>query len=220
MKSEFYIWATSRYSLWELSQALRKLNVSHTIEGAKKSTIKSVDLGFKQPREVHLTSRVDGYKAEAVNFISASVGALADTNFRPFPDSDLNVAIRAILTEGKPIRPQIVVRDAANYVESLARPSLLNKIQTEINRIQPYALRKQTQVWVLEFFNNEISLRELRYRLERSTKTEALFPIVKEGVSLRDAVVRLKRESVTDVAAATGHSAFELMYLIKANRST
>lgn len=216
--SEVLVWGTSKYSLWELSQALRALRVSHSVDSPLQKKRKQVRLGFAQPKTVHLTSNLDGLVLDAVNLVSAALGALVDTNFKPFPDSDLETALKQILVEGTGIVPKRVKRDAANYVENLAKPSLLNKMQTEINRIQPYDLRKQVQGWTLDYFNHRLSIRAMMRLLERSSKTERLKPMFKEGIALREAVGLLKTKPIEIVEKETGFSSFELLYLTKAKR--
>lgn len=217
--TEFHVWATSRYSLWDLSLALRTLNVTHTVESEYSRKIKRVNMRKPQPMAVHLTYKLDGFQSDAVNFISAAVGALVDTNFKSFPSPDLESSLKQILTTSVPIVPAIIKRDAANYVENLAKPSLLNTLQTEVNRIQPYDLRKKVQAKALDFFNSRISIRDMVLFLESSMKTERLLPLFRAGVPLRKAVAMLKISTVAEVESATGFSSFELLYLTKAGKA-
>jgi hypothetical protein len=216
-KKKVCIYATSRYSLYEISVALRSLKVSHTIDPeAKHRPVKVVDLGYEQPLPVRLSPRVSGYCETGVNFISASVAELKDTNFTPFHSGSLAASLRAMLVEQHKITPTILSRDANSYVDSLAKPSMLNHLQTEVYKIQPYALRKEVQALVLEYFNSKISIKSAKQQLQRSMKTERFVKIFQDMLPLRLAVAELKTKPVELVEKETGFSAFELLYLTKA----
>jgi hypothetical protein len=208
------IWGTGKHSLWEISAALRALRVSHTVQPFERHLpARLIDMKFPQPTAVHLTQRVDGFKHGAVNFISASVAELTDTNFPSFPHKDLEHALKQMLRSDEAVVPVIITRDAANYVGALAQPSLLNKMQTEMNRIQPYSLRKEVKALSLAYFNSTVSIRETMRILERSMKTERLKESFKLAQPLREAVAQLKHKSMEEVAAETGFSTFDLRYL-------
>jgi hypothetical protein len=171
---------------------------------------------FDQPMPVHVSDSVKDYRAKTVNFIVASLAELSLTNFTSLQIEDnLLSSLKAALTKPVFIKPTFKVLTSMDYVNQVAKPSLLNKIQTEIYKIQPYALRKQTQVIVLDYFNNRISQRQLKQMMSNNLKQEAILPLLMQAQSLRDAVARLGKETVEEVAASTGHPTFELLYLSK-----
>lgn len=218
VKSEIRIWGTANYSAWDISTVLRKLRVAHTIDsGEKHCPQKVVQPGLEVPK-VHVSPRVAGYRVGVVNFISASVAELSDTNFLPLVSTDLEAAVCHALRSPQAIVPDVKVWDASSYVDVIAHPSILNKIQTEVYRIQPYTLRKEIQALVLEFFNSRVGVRETMHILEKSVKTEKLKPVFKAALPLRAAVAMLKSKTAEQVAADTGFSAFELLYLTKAKK--
>jgi hypothetical protein len=100
----------------------------------------------------------------------------------------------------------------------VAKPSLLNFIQTEMYKINPYALRKQTQAMILQFFNSQVATTTMIRFLQRSLKQDTLIPLIYQGVPLREAVARLKNETIEDVAKTSGYSTFELLYLSKVRK--
>lgn len=210
------IWATGKHSLWDISTVLRSLNVTHTIAPeARHLPCRVIKMGFPQPIAVHLAQRVDGYRLNAVNFISASVAELSDTNFMAFPHPDLEQALKKMLRSSEAVTPMIRKRTAADYVKELAQPSILQNVQSEVYRIQPYALQKETKALVLDFFNSRISVRDTMHQLEKSMKTERLKELFKAAMPLRLAVAQLKFKPVEVVAAETGVSAFDLRYLTR-----
>lgn len=209
----YRIHATPRYSPWEISQALASLRVTHTVTSNRRTV--RVNRRLAQPLAVHVTDDICGYRKGAVNFIVASLAELELTNFTPLTQKPLEAAIKEALLVKTTIVPEVRNLSAIDYVNMVAKPSLLNKIQTEIYKIQPYGLRKQTQALVLDYLNSRISKKGLRNALSNNLKHEALLPLVLSAESLRNAVARLAKETPEVIAADTGHPTFELLYLSK-----
>lgn len=212
----YRIYGTARHSTWELSNILRSLRVSHTVTTTKK-TVK-VNLGHPQPRHVHVTDELEGYRKGAVNFIVSSLAQLQTTNYFPLDANNLTQAVKAALLSKETLTPEVAHLSAMDYVNMVAKPSLLNKIQTEIYRITPYALRKQTQQIVLDYLNSRLSKKGVKNKLSSNLKLEGVLELVLSADSLRDAVARLSSETVEQVAADTGHPTFELLYLSKTRK--
>lgn len=217
MKSERSVYCTAWYSPLEISHTLAKLSVTHTLNVDRE--LRLIDRKKAQPLAVHVTQDIKDTR-KAVNFIVASAAELELTNYLPLPlDLSLKEAIKGALLEAKKIVPHVSRRSSMDYVNLVAKPSLLNKIQTEVYRIQPYPLRKQTQLIVLDYFNSKISVRRLKSILSDNLKHETLLPLLISATSLRDAVARLKSETVEEVSASSGHPTFELLYLSKERKA-
>lgn len=209
----YRIYGTSKHSPLQISHALSALRVSHTLTVNRETRI--VNKKRPQPRAVHVTDELAGYRKGAVNFIVASLAELGMTNYMPLAYQDLTDALKCALLSDSTINPKITKLSELDYVNLVAKPSLLNKIQTEIYKIQPYALRKQTQQTVLDYLNSRVSKKGLRDALSNNLKHETLLPLVLSAESLRNAVARLDKETPEEIAADTGHPTFELLYLSK-----
>ena len=208
------------YSTWEISYALAGLRVSHSIAAEEQTKADHViALGFPQPNWVHVSPDPRRIKVDSHNFICAPFSLLKLTNIPQFPKIELELGLRTMLQSRVVTEVRMKRISALEYVDQVAKPSLLNKIQTEIYKIQPYSLRKDTQRLMLQFFNSKVSERTALHALRRSYKTEGLIPYVKGGHNLRAAVARLKYETVEAVAADTDLPTFELLYLSRANDS-
>ena len=213
---KYRIWGSPYHSSVELSYALSNLNVSHTITSGKKTVV--VNKGKVQPLAVHVTPNLRDYREGAVNFIVASAAELSMTNYPLIGyRDDLVAAVKAALTKShlSAIVPVIKEISHIDYVNQIAKPSLLNKIQTQIHRIQPYALRKQTQQLVLSYLKSNISETQIKRALSDNLKHEELLPLVLSASPLRAAAARLATEPVEKVAAETGFPTFELLYISK-----
>lgn len=210
----YRVWASARYSTVELSFALSKLGVSHTINtGGRKMRVTKAK---EQPMAVHVTSVLKDYKENTVNFIVASAAELATTNYLRMKDTqDLCAMVKTALLDEKMIVPTVKSVSPIEYVNQVAKPSLLNKIQTEIYRIQPYGLRKQTQQLVLAYMASKLTKAQIKKALADNLKHETLLPLILSADSLRNAVARLPAETPEAIAADTGHPTFEILYLSK-----
>lgn len=221
MNSNKYVaFCTSAYSPLEISISLRRLNVSHTrsINGESRK----INRKLSQPMPVHVSDYVTDLRPKTVNFIVAAKAELSLTNYVDLSTlkdrgSDLDSLLAYALTNLRWVVPSVQILSPMDYVNQVAKPSLLNKIQTEVYKIQPYALRKQTQALILDYLNSRVSDRQIKQAMSNNLKLELILPMVLEAKSLRDAVARLKigKETVEEVALATGHPTFELLYISK-----
>jgi hypothetical protein len=168
-----------------------------------------------QPRWVRIINDLTKAKAEDYNIFCASMSELELTNIPLIPKLELNLALQSVLQSEKLTKVDQRKLNPLDYVDLVAKPSLLNKIQTEVYKIQPYSLRKQVQSSILGFFNSTMSEHKLLNFLKRSYKTEGLIELIKQGHNLRDAVTRLRNgyESVEVIATDTNIPTFELLYL-------
>ncbi len=203
------------FSAWAISDHLRQLRVSHSIRGLPAPR----NMGYPQPKWVHVTDNIFDLQEGSVNFISASFAELSHTNIPRFPEFDqypIDVALKMMLESTQPEVEVIYnVPTAMEYVAMVSKPSLLNNIQTLIYKIQPYSLRKETQAMILRFFTGQVSKPAMIFFLKKSFKTGDLIPLIEGSDDLRNAVIRSRSEPAEEVAAETGIAAFDLIYLGK-----
>lgn len=212
MKSNLVIYGCCKFSALEISYALFDLNVSHTrLIGKGK---KFVDRHKAQPKSVVVTDSWKSLDASSINFISAPLADLGLTNVPliagPLPDSLKQALLEAKSTKVIRQQPQFL-----DYVNMVAKPSVLNKLQTEIYKVNPYKLRQETQSIMLDYFNSRISKHQLKQLLTKSLRQESLLPLFKEAEPLRVAVAMLSRNTPEQVEALTGIPTFELLYISK-----
>lgn len=219
------VFGTARYSPFELSVTLKDLRVSHTykVRASVPNRVcveKMVNCGYPQPHWVHVTDSLDFLKEGAVNFISAAFSELALTNIPSLSVLSLEKAIKdALANDAKQsVLPQVEELSPMDYVNIVAKPSLLNCIQTTVYKINPYALRKEIQEMILNFLNSRVSIAQMKNTLKGNLKLEQLIPMIMEALPLRDAVARLKTESLEAVSLDTGFPTFELLYISKVRK--
>jgi len=213
MKCEAY--GTSRFSLAEISDALRYWNVEHVLrlKASCAAEIKVPGKGQNYQRVV-LTDDLTRVQANAVNFISASIAELSLTNAERLQALSIEESVWEALHRGSIVEFQYRELTALEYVDMIAKPSKLNAIQTELLRVQPYSLRKEANAAIIAYFRGG-SLKALQRVMNKSSKLSKLATYVKSNIELRNAVMRLKTESVDQVSADTGIPSFELRYITK-----
>ena len=209
---KYIIYGTHEYSVVEISYALSALRVSHDVEF--KSHSAHVDRRKTQPKNVVVTDNPKGFKKGCVNFITAPGAALDLTNW-PRLRGPIREALKKALIAQVSVVPSTKILSYIDYVNLVAKPSVLNLIQTEVYKINPYALRKQTHQIVLDYLNSRISKRNLKDMLSKNLKHEALLPLLLSADSLRSAVAMVGKKTVEEIEAETGHPTFELLYLSK-----
>ena len=109
-----------------------------------------------------------------------------------------------------------------DYVNSATKPSLVNKLQTEVYKLTPYALRKEVQQLMIAYLAGTASYTAMHKKLKSSLKLQRLGELLHlpKAKELREAVLMLNTTSVEDVAKKTGFETFELLYLSRSNAKT
>ena len=217
--SKISVFSSASHSAWEISDALRALKVSHTIDPDDKTKkVRLINMKREQPRLVHIAGGVATLRSQATNFIVGSYGMLSTTNIPRLAGQDLTEALKAALQSD--VLTQVVVSHMSpvDYINHVAKPSLLNKILTEVQGIQPYTLRKQTQTLIVDYFNSRVAERTLMRHLSKTLRLERLKPIIAEGGNLRAAVELLKTTDVETVALQTGVPTFDMQYFLNAGK--
>ena len=215
------VFGTALYSPCDISAALARLRVSHAVaiaptKGVGRRVIRN-HYGFEQPLWVHV-SNTPVLQPQAINLISLSFSELNTTNFPRFPAMSIDEGMVQVLESNVQVVPKIECYSPMDYVNMVAKPSLLNFIQTELYKINPYALRKETQGMILKFFNSQVPVKTMVEFLQKSLRQDTLVPLLHQGLPLRDAVARLGKETVEEVARTSGYSTFDLLYLSKVRK--
>ena len=206
-------------SAQELSSSLLQLGVSHSIRlrssGARR--LKVIDSGNVSKVWVHIGDRIDEADPRCVNFITACFSELALTDM-PILREPLTRGIREALRDKSRRAVRVRTMNVLDYVNLIAKPSILNKIQTLVYKIQPYERRKIINSMIISWFNSGTSTRQLRAELERGLQTQRIIPLLAESETLRLGVSMLKTHTPEEVQEKLGTATFDLLYLSKVRR--
>lgn len=218
---ELRVWSSSAYSTWDISDVLRKLRVTHTIDPDEKTkSCLLVNMKRDQPRAVHISTSVQTLRPEAVNFIVAAYGMLSMTNIPALNGPDLMTAVRASLVSDIVTLVNVRTMSPVDYINYVAKPSLLNKILTELQGIQPYnPLRQDTKAIIVQYFNGRVSEKAIMTFLSKTLRLERMKPLIKEGRDLRAAVELVSKGGDAEVISLqTGVPAFDIQYFFSAGK--
>jgi hypothetical protein len=218
-----------------ISLVLRRLNMSHTVVGTSQMRHFQYDidgLSREQPvwpvvvDKVRNINRVQQDRERLVYFVSDGRAALDFTNLNRelWPENrsvDLIESIRnSLVATGDILEPwKLTVNEPhiSDYVRAAVKPSFLNKIQSIIQKITPYAKSKETRSLCVAYLAGGIGIQVLRRYLKASLK---LAPLLEQmdsdaALNLRNAVLALKTRPLEIVAAEFGVENFEIRYIVK-----
>lgn len=223
----------------QVSEALRQLRVSHTIEGSfiRHMTYTIDGLCKEQPawpvviERLKMVPKIRTVKERMIYLICDSRAALANTNASQvlWPAQhadDFMGALRAALNTAH-IRNQewqLVRSDPSidDFVNAASKPSFLNHVQTAVYKINPYDLRKEVQTLIILYLSGKLPVTKMRAKLRSSFKLETLLQLMNDAQAdkLRQAceVVRKQQLNVDDVAKSTGVASFDLLYILNSAR--
>lgn len=217
----YSVFSSTVFSAFDLSETLRSLKVTHTIDSPTKGVkARRVNMKQPQPRDVHICYTLKGLRPRAINFIVGSHGMLSMTNVPALSGPDLVTALMTALLSEAETRIEVSHMSPVDYINHVAKPSLLNKILTAVQHVSPYTFRKEVQAMIVDYFNSRCSERTLLRFLARNMKLEAkLTPIIKDGHELRRAVQLLKEGGDPEVVSMqTGVPAFDMQYFLNAGK--
>lgn len=223
----------------QVSETLRQLNVSHTIEGGYMRHMQyTVDgLCKEQPAwpividRLKTVPKVRTSKERMIYLICDSRAALANTNagqqLWPVPGvSDFTDALRMALNTAHVLnQPWKLVKQEPSiddFVNAASKPSFLNHVQTQIYKINPYDLRKEVQGMVILHLSGMASPAKLKAKLKSSFKLENLAALMQDphASELRaacESVLKYKQKP-EDAAKVSGVSTFDILYLVNSAR--
>lgn len=226
------------YSILQVSECLRNLRLSHTLEGGLKHMVYNVDgLCVQQPiwpiviDKVKTIPKLRSKFDRTVLFVCDSRAALATTNINaalwpehrsPSMVEDFKLALTVAhhkTEEWSLINNEPTTLD---YVNSATKPSFVNLLQTALYKVTPYGLRKEVQQLMIAYLAGSASYTALNKKLKTSLKLQPLSDLLHlpKAKELREAVLMLSKSSVEDVAKKTGFATFELLYLSRSNAKT
>lgn len=210
------IYGSPYYSVTDLSNMLTKLKVKHTIIGSELSQIKK----SRNSQIVLLDSinRARYYKDLSCAIIVDAYSALQETNVKILPylsENQMPNRLLSILKDKKVIDLEIKKEPLSSVIDRVTTKSILTDVQTLVNKISPYSLRKKTHEAVIKYLYGDIS----REKLFTYCNMDKLLPIYKilvskQAISIRKAVDDYLKTRDEEISANKfGVSTFEILYV-------
>jgi hypothetical protein len=223
------------YSPLQVSELLKYLSMSHTLEGGyvRHLTCTVDGLCKEQPvwpivvDRIKAIPRIRTTTDRQVLFVCDSRAALSQTNLGTelWPEhrgiETLRTLKKVLVQSNKSKGWTLTTSEPTTleYVESASKPSYLNLIQTLLYKLTPYALRKEVQHLVISYLAGTASYTALNKKLRSSLKLQDLSVLLNDpkAKELRAAVSLLSSMSVEEVAKTTGFQTFEILYISRSN---
>ena len=210
------IYGSPYYSVTDLSNMLTKLKVKHTIIGSELSQIKKSR--NSQIVLIDSINRARYYKDLSCAIIVDAYSALQETNVKILPylsENQMSNRLLSILKDKKVINLEIKKEPLSSVIDRVTTKSILTDVQTLVNKISPYSLRKKTHEAVIKYLYGEVS----REKLFTYCNMDKLLPIYKilvskQAISIRKAVEDYLKTRDEEISANKfGVSTFEILYV-------
>lgn len=210
------IYGSPYYSVTDLSNMLTKLKVKHTIIGSELSQIKKSR--NSQIVLIDSINRARYYKDLSCAIIVDAYSALQETNVKILPylsENQMPNRLLSILKDKKVINLEIKKEPLSSVIDRVTTKSILTDVQTLVNKISPYSLRKKTHEAVIKYLYGNIS----REKLFTYCNMDKLLPIYKilvskQAISIRKAVEDYLKTRDEEISANKfGVSTFEILYV-------
>ena len=178
-----------------------------------------------RPSRVYVVDGLKRFKhipAQSAAFVCDAKTALSYTNadkklFQIFDsEEDFLHAVGECAIDERPCQLQVHEPSLANIVSHVTTKSMLTDVQTSVNRITPYALRKKVHGYVISFLFGKVSVPAMERFLDSSPKMLSIKNAMHEAETkrLREAVA-MYRQTHDEYAAAEQFNVhtFEILYV-------
>lgn len=214
------VYGTFRYSPFDLSQALQELGWVHGVYRSASGNNRSVrqrhgEGAFKAVVAIGLSSVP--LKAKKV-FVVAPKSELELTNI-PLINSDIPL-IQAIEEANTKIeKVELHTVSIMEYVDSAAKPSFLNKVQTHIYQLGTN-LQGPVRKQIISYLDSKLSYIRLRHFLKSNLNYAPLMILMDspEAFKLRAVVERYRKgEDLAELELETSVASFDVSYITRAS---
>jgi hypothetical protein len=191
----------------QLSEALRDLNVSHTVTGYAGFRMVTTHVYGTAKEQPAWPVIVDGVRSinriptvlgpqfmekypRLIYFVTDARAAIASTNLghNLWEDyrNDLGLTFTKALKDflwssvesNKEWKLEVTEPSVLDYVRIASKPSFLNDVQTTIYKITPYALRKEVQSMCISYLAGGTGQHLLKHKLKSSFKLAGLLDLM------------------------------------------
>lgn len=221
------IFGSYLYDIKSLSLALTRLGYTHFLVGSELSQIKKVVLPYCLNYPIYL---VDGlHRVNHLMTTQCSVVIVCDaksallnssvdckTLFAHYTEEDLLRILEKIVSRKEVQSLEIREPTLEEIVDKVTTKSILTDIQTFVNKVNPYDLRKKVHKYIISYLYGEISYSKLMKFFNTSTKLDTLKQVLSEpeAKKIRCAVADyLKEKDEQAVAQRYGIHTFEILYV-------
>lgn len=221
------IFGSYLYDPASLSKALTAIGYTHTIIGCELSQVQKVECEHTLPYPVYVVdglmriSRITG-DAPCVIFVCDAKSALLTSNvdcdllFQHYTNSQLYKALKkAVRMSGV---HTLIIKEPTlqEIIDKVTTKSILTDVQTLVNKVNPYDLRKKVHKYVISYLYGELPYTKIMKFFNTASKLEALKKIVasQDAKVMRNAVIEYTKTKDEEAVSKTyGVHTFEILYV-------
>lgn len=221
------IFGSYLYDISTIARTLNELGYSYTLVGRELQQVKVIRNSTTLPYPVYVvdglnrtTRYLDG--APSIIIICDSKSMLLNSNvnhemlFPHYTSARLASALKKVLRMSAPQELEIKEPTLQEIIDKVTTKSILTDIQTLVNKVNPYDLRKKVHRYVISYLYGAYSYTKVIHFLDTASKLEAIRKVVssKEAKNMRNAVMQyIKTKDEEGVSKQFGVHTFEVLYV-------
>ena len=221
------IFGSYLYDLTSVSRGLSELGYTHTLIGKELSQTKDIqcDHTTQYPiyvvdsltRAIHLATG-----KPCVIIVCDAKSALLTSNvdcelmFPHYTKSEFLLALKKAALAYAPHALTIKEPTLQEVIDKVTTKSILTDVQTLVNKVNPYELRKKVHKYIISYLYGEMPYAKIIKFFSTATKLENLKKIVSssDAKNMRNAVLEYtKTKDVETVSKQFGVHTFEVLYV-------
>lgn len=221
------IFGSYLYDPMSVSRGLSELGYTHVLMGSELSQVKEIKLehtlGYPiyvidgLTRTTHL-SNSKPYVAIVCDAKSALLTSNVDCEslFQHFTKSKFLSALKKVIKQSEPQTLTINEPTLQEIIDKVTTKSILTDVQTLVNKVNPYDLRKKVHKYIISYLYGDVSYTKIMKFFNTATKLETLKKIIasSDAKNMRNAVIEYtKTRDEESVSKQFGVHTFEILYV-------
>ena len=205
------------FTLGQIHDLATRVRVKHSIYGKQLNQILTVnDASLAIVENLSTVRRVKEPNIVVIDSKSALLNSNVNTSlFNLRSNIEIQRELLACSTNKTPLKLEINEPTLSQIIDKVTTKSVLTDIQTLVNKVNPYDLRKKVHKLVISYFYGSATFSDIK-RLKVSGKLELIYKVlISDGAkNVRNAVIEYKQvKDEAKVAKKYGIHTFEILYV-------
>lgn len=204
------------YTIGEISDLLNHIRIPHSLYGKQLNQVKKSECNLAIVDGLQAVRRVTEKNIIVIDSKSALLNSNVDTSlFNLRNKLDLQKAFISCSKCEKQIKLEINEPTLSQIIDKVTTKSVLTDIQTLVNKVNPYDLRKKVHKLVISYFYGSATLSQIK-KLKISEKLRLIYNVLisDKAKNVRNAVLEYKQvKDENKVANKYKVHTFEILYV-------
>lgn len=214
------IYGSYIYDIGALHKALNTLQYSHVLISAKgqyKEQVNAIPTDIIIVESLHKAQRVQAQTVIVIDSKPALDLSNVDKSlYAKLNERSLLALLKRIVANKQQIQLQVKQLSLQDVVDRLTTKSILTDVQTLVNKVNPYDLRKKVHKVVISYIYGATPFSEVKQFFSASPKLTPIFEVCrsKQVKTIKKAVAEYKKTHDEEtVAKQYGIHTFEILYV-------